>query len=460
MPYGCYLLFAVAFCSRHCSLAENAKVKNLMRRESRRVIVHEHALADQQSSPHKAISTNAISEEGAGLVGDELVNKLMRRAETRVQAYSKMPAGDNCLTGQMITDAATCATAATEVGRTFKSSNTNNARRPAGCYWEGDGTNSYFNQDLAGNPAGFTWCGGICTTATTTTTTTFAGISYDEFHCASRAECVDRLNLNVGQFIRFQCKCIDEHYKDYLHTGGQWPSETTQMCIDFIECLQGEHSIAERLVVNMARAIGRDIMNAHGNGLVEEKALKVNAQVATTSTCFEPSNATYAALVECECLDDLIAVCGAALVEDTVACLFEHACGHSKVCGDWKASHCPYSALQMQYSSDVQERNLLQQLFPKTNKDERLWQGQGIKLPQFERDVSHWGLNVTPEQVKSLWDDLETDLLGNQSHVLLNFEETKRSPLSNRNLKRNGDLNDDMSSRNLDATVLGKCTGD
>jgi hypothetical protein len=191
---------------------------------------------------------------------------------------------------------------------------------------------------------------------------------------------------------------------------------------------------------------------------MEEEASGVNVQVATATTCFEPSNETYAALVECECLEDLIEVCGGSLVEDTAGCLFEHACNHSKVCGDWKASNCPYSALQMAYSSDVQERTLLQQLFPKANKDERLWQGQSMKLPQFERAMSHLGL--TPEQIKSLWDGLDPDLLGNRSHELLNIEETRRSPLSNRNLKHNDDLNDDMSSQNLDATLLGKCTSD
>jgi hypothetical protein len=283
-----------------------------------------------------------------------------------------------------------------------------------------------------------------------------ASIAYNKFHCATRADCVKELNLDISHFIEFQCKCIDDHYQEYLDTG-EWPSETTQMCRDFIECLQGKHSIAERLVVNMARVLGK----ANAFGLMEEKASGVNEQVATTTTCFEPSNATYAALVECECLEDLIAICGGSLVEDTVGCLFEHACNHSKVCGDWKASHCPYSALQMQYSSDAQERTLLQQLFPKADKDERLWQGQGLKLPQFERTMSHLGLTgITPGQVKSLWDSLETDLLGNRSHELLDFKETRRSPLSTRNLKHNGDLNDDLRSQSLDATVLGKCTAD
>jgi hypothetical protein len=184
---------------------------------------------------------------------------------------------------------------------------------------------------------------------------------------------------------------------------------------------------------------------------MEEQALGANVQVATSTACFRPSNNTYAAMVECECLGDLVNICGESLVEDTVGCLFDHACRHPKVCNNWKKSNCPYSALQLQYASDIQEQTLLHHLFP-TSKD------AGLKLPQFEYTVSHLGL--TPEQVKSLWSSLEKDWLGNHSHNIPDFTGTRHSLISSRNHKHKADLNDHMISASLDKTVAGKCTAD
>merc|ERR1712014_144330 len=71
---------------------------------------------------------------------------------------------------------AMCQTAAPCVGRSFVSSGTNNPSRPAGCYWEGTASASYFNNDLAGTPPG-SWAGGICRQQPTTTSQTITSTS-------------------------------------------------------------------------------------------------------------------------------------------------------------------------------------------------------------------------------------------------------------------------------------------
>jgi hypothetical protein len=212
-------------------------------------------------------------------------------------------------------------------------------------------------------------------------------ISWKTFRCASRTKCVDRLDLDLEEFVSFQCTCIDEHYEEYMATGGRWPAETTQMCKDFIYCLKTQHNMASRLLVSIARAInqqdslGANVEEPAAHEAVLHQPLEESVDKEESvgeesvgeesgskerfpdlESCFMPSNLTYAALVECNCLKDLVRTCGESLVEDTVHCLFEHACEHKKVCQDWKDSHCSESALQMRSGS--QERSLLSNLFP------------------------------------------------------------------------------------------------
>jgi hypothetical protein len=284
------------------------------------------------------------------------------------------------------------------------------------------------------------------------------------FHCADRVACVDNLDLSVEQFVTFQCECIDQHYEQY-RKDGDWPSETPQMCKDFIVCLQTQHTMSSRVVVSLARALGQQ--QASGSVLVEEKSIRATGKVMPViaaankdpdfllaSECFEPTDSSYDALVECDCLKDLVHVCGESLVEDTVGCLFHHACDHSRVCQDWKDSHCHDSSLQM--SSSIQESTLLRQLFPADDQEKRHFQGKGMTFVQFQRTASSWGL--TAEAQKGMWDSLEKEsnrsLSSEQQHRL-------RDPLIDRSaVLTRSDFQSQDDAESVDAALLGKCVSD
>jgi microcystin-dependent protein len=199
---------------------------------------------------------------------------------------------------------------------------------------------------------------------------------------------VEQLDLEMDDFIRFQCECIDQNYVEYLRTN-LWPAETTQMCKDFIGCLKDEHSASARIVVGLARALGQQNSTGNGGGLFEVQSVEANGMVTPVTApasveCFEPSNMSFASLVECQCMSDLIHSCGSSLVEDTVECLFDHACSVEKVCDHWKALNCPdnasQSVLQMRLGSE--ERDLLRQLFPATDKAMDGKQNDGVKTDE------------------------------------------------------------------------------
>jgi hypothetical protein len=243
--------------------------------------------------------------------------------------------------------------------------------------------------------------------------------NYHHYECSTRAQCVDDLSLDIADFISFQCECVDNHYAEYIKTGGEWPAETSQMCKDFIQCLQSKHDMRERIMVSIARAIGRQDSSGVGeqssNGttgaaLGQENSSEVGQESGNTTAaaaaavgqlrrrrrrkreeaasasenCFEPSNLTYVALVECRCLKDLVDTCGNVLVEDTVGCLFKHACQHQDVCTDWKAVNCHYRASQMHSGS--QEHALLRQLFP--THEEATWASERKELEAVQKELS------------------------------------------------------------------------
>jgi hypothetical protein len=138
---------------------------------------------------------------------------------------------------------------------------------------------------------------------------------------------------------------MDYRYKAYVDSQTQtWPPGTEQKCKDFVQCLKNEHTMAASVVVSIARALDRQAPS-----LIEGAGTGRNGQrtLATGEECFQPSNLTFAALVECQCLEDLVAICGDPLVEDAVGCLFNHACDHPKVCSDWKSSNCQHGGLLM-----------------------------------------------------------------------------------------------------------------
>jgi hypothetical protein len=284
---------------------------------------------------------------------------------------------------------------------------------------------------------------------------------YHDFHCASRAVCVDDLDLPAVDFVTFQCKCIDQHYKDYIEDSA-WPSETPQKCKDFIACLQNEHTMSSRLAVSLAKALG-----SHGGGLVEEKSLGATGTLMPTTTpasqdpdsllaneCFEPSNSTFASLVECGCMKDLLDACGDPLVEDAEDCLVKHACKHSGVCQDWKDSKCGEGALQMR--SGLRDRTLLHQLFLTGDNEQRRFQGTGMTFAQLQLAVASWGL--TSEVLKALWDSLDTEsntsLPTERKHRLLDPLRDRTATLTQNSLHSQDDV------KSLDAAVLGKCTAD
>merc|ERR1712014_249672 len=105
-------------------------------------------------------------------MGDDLSAK----ATQACSEFYKAAGNSNCPNGDAITSEAMCQTAAPCVGRSFVSSGTNNPSRPAGCYWEGTASASYFNNDLAGTPPG-SWAGGICRQQPTTTSQTITSTS-------------------------------------------------------------------------------------------------------------------------------------------------------------------------------------------------------------------------------------------------------------------------------------------
>jgi hypothetical protein len=241
-------------------------------------------------------------------------------------------------------------------------------------------------------------------------------------NCAAKIHCVDVLiRDNRLDFMSFECNCINNQYQHYTQNGA-WPPDTTQMCIDFINCLQDQHSVSSHLMVSLAVAIGqqspietgdeddsgdsdgsdkntrdddrdddrdvnrddrdagdhdRDSNSRIGKLFVEEKASKpwrvMHAPAGKMSgkMCFEPSDTTYDALIECRCLGDLTNICGNALVTDQVACLFDHACMHQDVCPDWKAANCPYHAIASSFNeSFIQERTLRHQIFLTGDKED------------------------------------------------------------------------------------------
>jgi hypothetical protein len=332
-------------------------------------------------------------------------------------------------------------------------------------------------------------------TTTTTTTTSIIHMAYQRFDCSARTACVEDLNLDIEDFVRFQCKCIDEHYEEFRRNGS-WPAETTQKCKDFIGCLKNQHSISSRLVVSLARAIGKQNSAGNGGGLFEEKSLRANGMVTHATTpaneaCFRPSNMSLAALVECDCLEDLVQICGQSLVEDTVGCLFDHACSVGKVCDDWKALNCPHHA------SHSEELLLLRQLFPAIDEAMDGKQNEGVEKDKEMADLEALRVKKQNEVVAK-----QKEIIKEQNEVFeideemaaIRLKKQKASQRSSNLPKPNHKLpasidssgsssvrdlltprgrakasaqnnlqlqgNHDLSAESLDATLLGKCTAD
>merc|ERR1719181_1007275 len=82
----------------------------------------------------------------------------------------------------------------------------------------------------------------------------------------------------------------------------------------------------------------KQLIEANSGGLMETGAKE--------SDCIDLSNSTIiVALLECECIPDLIQLCGDPLLNNVTfasqkQCLSEHACTHADVCQTWKDAHC------------------------------------------------------------------------------------------------------------------------
>jgi hypothetical protein len=210
-------------------------------------------------------------------------------------------------------------------------------------------------------------CEGATCNIATDAATCCEPVSYQHFHCAARVECVDDLQLRATEFVNFQCECIETFYEEYVNTR-VWPAATTKMCKDFVQCLSDQHSMAAHLVAELARAMAQQTQTPT---LIERTAITASGKkMSTSQDCFNPSHLSYAALVECQCLQDLLPVCGDPTVEDAEGCLYTHACGHNEVCDSWKALNCPQSNLQIQARSNSsrQESTHVRELPPISDK--------------------------------------------------------------------------------------------
>jgi hypothetical protein len=168
-----------------------------------------------------------------------------------------------------------------------------------------------------------------------------AGTTTYNYECTPRAKCVDQLlpDLTSSQLVDFECLCND-HYMVYRRQK-VWPSATDPRCKEFIACLNNEHGIAVKVLTGLAKAL-KDASTTPYT-LVE-----VNESIRD-STCFTPSSDSYKELTECNCLKDLVNVCGDdAGMDPTAACLKNFACESDKVCDAWQTTHCAANMLELQ----------------------------------------------------------------------------------------------------------------
>jgi hypothetical protein len=97
------------------------------------------------------------------------------------------------------------------------------------------------------------------------------------------------------------------------------------------------------MVVAIAEALRID---TGGEASLRQTSLisRMRANATTAKECHDPSQESLAALVECNCLSDLVSKCGDVTDVDPVRCLLNHACTNDKVCAPWREEKCDASA--------------------------------------------------------------------------------------------------------------------
>lgn len=164
----------------------------------------------------------------------------------------------------------------------------------------------------------------------------------DTSSCTSRQMCVEAFfeHLTSYEFVEFECAC-NEQYLQYI-ANHVWPDGTTDECKQFIACLNNGRGASAKVLTGLAKALKATTTTE----LIEHK--NTADKSSYNSSCFTPSPEKYQELTECNCLKELVNVCGddaGTLSADE--CLKEHACGHEEVCDDWQAANCPSMSLQL-----------------------------------------------------------------------------------------------------------------
>jgi hypothetical protein len=134
------------------------------------------------------------------------------------------------------------------------------------------------------------------------------------------------------------------------------------LCKRWITCLGRKDSASTRVVVAIAEALRIDT-GAQASLHQANEVSRMGSIATAAEECHYPSEASFAALVECDCLSDLVGKCGAITQLDMVGCLQDHACISEKVCPHWQEEMCNAegryvggSGSTMLQGSDLQKR--------------------------------------------------------------------------------------------------------